>query len=106
VTKARLKAVVIAGPVLDLADPVYREVQIPRSFWKIVVLDHGGGSYVAAGYILSQGLKIEGGQVEGASLEFDPINSRVPISEIERRTGLDFGDVLRRLDNSTPASGL
>jgi endonuclease G, mitochondrial len=47
------KLVVLAGPVLDAADPPYRGIQVPLRFWKVVAfVQHG--ALAATGYLLDQ----------------------------------------------------
>lgn len=48
---------VFTAPVLDLQDPIYRTVQIPRRFWKIAAWNAGTDTsprLAATGYILDQ----------------------------------------------------
>jgi endonuclease G len=80
---------VFTGPVLDDDDPQYRGVQLPRQFWKVVVMARAGGTLSATAYLLSQASLIEGIEEEfrfGAYRTY-----QVPVSKIEELTGLDFG---------------
>jgi endonuclease G, mitochondrial len=47
------KLVVLAGPVLDAADPPYRGIQVPLRFWKVVAFVQDG-ALAATGYLLDQ----------------------------------------------------
>ena len=47
------KLVVLAGPVLDPADPPYRGIQVPLRFWKVVAFVQDG-ALAATGYLLDQ----------------------------------------------------
>lgn len=47
------KLVVLAGPVLDPADPPYRGIHIPLRFWKVVAFVQDG-ALAATGYLLDQ----------------------------------------------------
>jgi endonuclease G len=47
------KLVVLAGPVLDPADPHYRGIQVPLRFWKVVAFVQDG-ALAATGYLLDQ----------------------------------------------------
>jgi endonuclease G, mitochondrial len=47
------KLVVLAGPVLDAADPPYRDIQVPLRFWKVVAFVQDG-ALAATGYLLDQ----------------------------------------------------
>ena len=48
------KVSVFTGPVLAADDDKYRDVQLPRQFWKIVVMVKKGGALSATAYLLSQ----------------------------------------------------
>jgi endonuclease G len=87
----KLKFIVITGPVLNPADPVIREVQIPLSFWKVVgYLD--GANLTAMGFLQSQAdLVTKIGQAAHLT-ELDKAEQwHVPISDIVGLTTLDFG---------------
>ncbi len=90
------RATVFTGPVLRDDDPIYRDVQVPRSFWKIVVTDIDG-ELRAAGFLLNQEIDIDDGELRGRAENFDVVNSRASISNLEALTGLDFGK-LRELE--------
>ena len=47
------KLAVLAGPVLDPADPPYRGIQVPLRFWKVVAFVQDG-ALAATGYLLDQ----------------------------------------------------
>jgi len=47
------KLVVLAGPVLDAADPPYRGIRIPLRFWKVAAFVQDG-ALAATGYLLDQ----------------------------------------------------
>jgi endonuclease G, mitochondrial len=87
-----LKVCVFTGPVLREDDPDYREVQLPREFWKIAVLiDEETGQLAATGYLLSQSKMITNLQ-EFAFGRFRTY--QVAIARITRMTGLDFGHLI------------
>jgi DNA/RNA endonuclease G (NUC1) len=48
-----LKVSVFTGPVLAADDDAYRGVQLPRQFWKVVVMVKESGELSATGYLLS-----------------------------------------------------
>jgi endonuclease G len=85
-----LKVSVFSGPVLDGDDPDYRGVQIPREFWKVVVIAQEGGALSATAYLLSQAQLIRDLEAftYGAYRTF-----QVPVRQIETVTGLDFGEL-------------
>jgi endonuclease G len=86
-----LRVCVFTGPVLADDDDLYRGVQLPRQFWKVVTMVKRDGTLSATGYLLSQEDLLKG-------LELDPDFSygayrtfQVPISHIEALTGLSIG---------------
>ena len=100
-----LKVNVFSGPVFAPDDDVYRGVQLPRQFWKVVVMARKDGTLSATAYLLSQATLIEGLEaVEefsyGAYRTF-----QVPVAKVEELTGLSFGtlaasDPLARLEST------
>lgn len=88
-----LRISVFGGPVLRTNDKHYRGIQIPREFWKIVVYTEHG-MLNAKAYVLSQDNLLD--RLEALGLEEFKLY-RVPISELEARTGLNFG-ALKKAD--------
>lgn len=86
-----LKMSVMAGPVFKSNDQTYRNIKIPREFWKVVsYVDEGTRQLKCFSFILSQSDLISG--MEGLDLDdFDLY--RVPLHEITARTGLEFKDL-------------
>jgi endonuclease G len=88
------KLVVLAGPVLDAADPPYRGIQVPLRFWKVVAFVQDG-ALAATGYLLDQtplvddlGAAIEEA-VPGAIPPLGPYRTfQVPIADIATITGV------------------
>ena len=83
-----IRVCVFSGPVLADDDDVYRGVQLPRQFWKVVTMVKTDGTLSATGYLLSQADLIQGLEATddfsyGAYRTF-----QVPISHIEGLTGL------------------
>ena len=99
----QLRISVMGGPVLSADDPVYRDVKIPREFWKVVALVNAAtGRLEAKGYILTQADLLN--RVE--ALELDPFKLyRVALARIEERTGLSFGQ-LKEADQQTARAGV
>ena len=89
-----LKVSVFSGPLLDSDDATYRGVQIPRQFWKVVVMARSAGELSATAYLLSQADLVRDLEAftYGAYRTF-----QVPLRQIETITALDFGE-LRRFD--------
>ena len=85
-----LRATVFGGPIFRDSDLVYRDVRIPRDFWKVVVyVDADDHKAKAQGFIVTQEDLL--GQLEAIGLEEFRVY-QVPIEEIESRTHLDLGD--------------
>ena len=86
-----LKVSIFNGPVLEDDDPHYRDIQLPRAFWKVVAFVRDDGKLSASGYLLTQAEQLKGDLKEGVEGVFDDWNGfQVPIAEIERMTGLSF----------------
>lgn len=89
----KLQVSVFTGPVFRGDDIVYRGVQIPAEFWKIVVMVKKDGQLSATAYLQTQKNLI-------INLDFAYGGYRtyqVAITTIESLTGLDFGE-LRQYD--------
>lgn len=86
--RANLKVTVITGPILNVADPVYYNRQIPVAFWKILVFVHAGtGELTSIGYRRSQMEYLP--RPSGGRFVFgDFQDSQVPISAIAQESGL------------------
>jgi DNA/RNA endonuclease G (NUC1) len=82
-----LKVTVFTGPVLAGDDAVFHGVQLPKEFWKVVVMLRDDGRLSATAYLLSQEDMVEG--LEFVYGEFRTY--QVPVSLIEKKTGMDFG---------------
>jgi len=87
-----LKVSIFNGPVLEDDDPSYRDIQLPRTFWKVVAfIRSDDGKLSASGYLLTQADLLTGDLKERIEGIFDDWNGfQVRISEIERMTGLSF----------------
>ena len=93
---------VFQGPIYDDKIDLWADdVQIPSSFWKIVVWK-GAKGLKAVGMVVDQlALLSEERKSFGAPKPASSVNVshwRVPISLIETRTGLDFGKIVRKAD--------
>jgi endonuclease G len=106
------KLAVFAGPVLDPADPPYREIQIPLRFWKVVAFVQDG-ALAATGYILDQTPLVH--DLEAAFAEaaaagtLPPLGAfrtfQVPIADIAVLAGLNL-DQLALVDRlGAPVTG-
>jgi endonuclease G len=88
-----LKISVFGGPVFQADDRVYRGVQLPREYWKVLAFRDGGGLKARA-FLLTQNLN----QLEALDLDEFRV-FQMSLTEIEERTGLRFPDVLRASDD-------
>jgi len=93
------KLVVLAGPVLDPADPHYRGIQVPLRFWKVVAFVQGG-ALAATGYVLDQTPLVDDlGEAMRATApgEAPPLGPyrtfQVPIADIAALTGVALDQV-------------
>jgi endonuclease G len=87
---------VFTGPIFGVDDPEYDGVQIPKRFWKIAAFVRDDDTMGAAGFIVSQEELLAAMGLEAAAEQVARL-FQVRISEIEKRTKLDFGR-LRTVD--------
>lgn len=82
---------VFTAPVLADDDPPYRGIRIPLRFWKVAAWS-GAAGLSCAGFILDQSALVD--TSEGL-LAAPPLGAfrtfQVPVAEIARVTGVDFG---------------
>jgi DNA/RNA endonuclease G (NUC1) len=96
-----MKVTVFTGPVLAGDDAVFHGVQLPKEFWKVVVILRDDGKLSATAYLLSQE-----DMVEGLEFVFGEFRTyQVTVASIEKKTGLDFGN-LRDFDPRVEKKGL
>jgi endonuclease G, mitochondrial len=92
------RMMVITGPLFSNSDPTYRNekmdysVGCPLKFWKVCVLIRADGTPSATGFILAQE---EIQQLPGFEEAFDVGAAQIQISDLEKRTGLKFGDLTK-----------
>jgi endonuclease G len=93
---------VFSGAVFRRDDPLYREIRVPREFWKVAVLVKPNGKLSATGYVLTQAELIE--DVVAAE-EISPAAVarmfQVRVDAIEALVEFDFGQ-LRKFDPAGP----
>ncbi|MGD1837537.1 MAG: DNA/RNA non-specific endonuclease [Nitrososphaeraceae archaeon] len=89
------KVSVFTGPVFDDNDPRYRYTRVPLQFWKILIRVENG-NLLATALLANQSRRISR-LPEGLSEGFDDIieiqEYQTSVHEIERITGLDFGNL-------------
>ena len=110
------KASVLTGPVLRDDDQVFVDKQngwmIPKSFWKICIFIRSDGTPSVTGFVMEQtdqiGPLFEANRFNPFTLDQVRVYQK-KIAEIEKLTGLDFGD-LKKHDKmgvvETTANGL
>ncbi len=105
-----LRLSVFTGPVLAEHDPPYRGIRIPKKFWKVAVWS-SGNNLAAAAFLLDQGALLDSLTLPAAWPADDPPELgpfrtfQLAVGEVERLTGLDFGD-LSAVDRFVPRPGL
>jgi endonuclease G len=88
-----LKVSVFGGPVFRSDDREFRDVRIPREFWKVIAFVENG-NLKAKGFLLTQNLD------ELEALELDEFRVfQVALSEIETRCGISFPTALKTADS-------
>jgi endonuclease G len=86
-----VNANIFTGPVLDEGDPLYKDIQYPEQFWKVVTALDGDGKMFATAYIASQADVIAQYGIEVTAAPFGAYKTyQTKIAEIERLTGLTF----------------
>jgi len=92
---------VITGPVFAANDPVYQNdkmnysMRCPIQFWKVCVLIRQNGTASATAFILGQE---DIASLPGFEEAFDVAATQIKVVDLERLTGLDFGQ-LRKHDH-------
>jgi endonuclease G, mitochondrial len=98
------KICVYNGPVFDDNDPVFKGIQIPMRYWKIVVWRNKAGEFKTTCFMLSQENLV--GDVDFEELHYDDLfkNRQCGISLIEKLTQLKF-NLIRDWDTYIPTDG-
>lgn len=93
--EGEVKVSVFTGPVLSPQDPTFRDVQVPTAFWKIVAY-RDGNQLCAHGFMQFQDSEVDD-MIRRESFDaFEAaVEYQVPIKEIARDTGLEFGPLLK-----------
>jgi endonuclease G len=101
---------VFTGPVLAADDQPYRGVQVPRQFWKVVVMVKQSGDLSATAYLLSQEALIHGLEFVPEEFSYGAYRTyQVSVRRIEDLTRLSFGaladaDPFARVEAMTAAN--
>jgi endonuclease G, mitochondrial len=100
---------VFSGPVFAADDDQYRGTQLPRQFWKVVVMLKQSRDLSATAYLLSQEHLIKGLEVAPEAFSYGAYRTfQVPVRQVENLTSLSFGtladaDPLGRQEATTAA---
>lgn len=87
--RENLRVTVFTGPVFAASDETYRSIQLPRQFWKVVVMVKKKKLHATA-YLLSQAKLIQG--LVEADFSYGAYKTfQVPVSKIAKLTALSFG---------------
>jgi endonuclease G, mitochondrial len=94
---------VFTGPVLADDDDIYRGVQLPRQFWKLVAMVTTSGELSVTGYLLSQAAMLDDLAAEEAFSYGAYRTFQVPVRRIAELCGLGLephiaADPLERLE--------
>jgi endonuclease G, mitochondrial len=85
-----LRVSVFTGPLFRDEDRLYREIQIPEDFWKVVAMvSADSGKLSVTGYLVSQRDFMN-------DLEFtfgEYLTYQVPLTQLHQQTGLEFTDL-------------
>ena len=83
---------VFNGPVFKSDDPIYRNVAVPREYWKVVVCKAQSGKLRALAFKLSQADLMR--EVPEEDFQAGPYRPfQLKIAQLEHETDLDFGDL-------------
>jgi endonuclease G len=98
-----LRVVVFTGPVFAADDQSYRDVRIPRRFWKVVATRTADEALHATAYMLTQQQLAGLAPPTGDDWIYGPYRTfQTSVGTVERLTELDFGG-LRDADPYKPA---
>ncbi|TCL07507.1 endonuclease G [Sodalis ligni] len=103
-----LKLALLGGPVFGNEDPAYREIRLPRAFWKLIVYRAGDGQLRCSAFVLSQDNLLN----DLESLDLDPFRIyQVSVPQLTARTALDFSaygavDVMQHPEMATTGQGI
>ncbi|HND53460.1 MAG TPA: DNA/RNA non-specific endonuclease, partial [Pirellulaceae bacterium] len=87
--KNKQKLCIFNGPVFRKNDRLYRGVQLPKQFWKVIVYLNRSGATRAAAFVLTQESLIAGLQEAFSWNDYRTVQVR--IRDLETLTQLDFG---------------
>lgn len=92
-----VKATVFNGPIFDEGDEPHRGIQVPKHYWKIVLVEDKDKTLFSSAYLVSQA-------EYATNIPFEEIpvgeffNYQTHITHIENLTGLSFPDAVKNSD--------
>ena len=92
----------LAGPVLAATDPLYRGVQVPLVFWKVLVYRPNGQQLRARAFLVTQSLQ----GLRAASPLDEFTTYEVTLPDLAQRTALGFDDTLHTAAAAAADRGL
>jgi len=106
-SKEKFRATVFSGPIFDETDELFRGIQLPKQFWKVAVMVGEDGNLSATGYLLSQAKLLQG--IHEEEFEYGAYKTfQVPVSRIEKMTGLNFSELSKAdpMGDATESTGV
>lgn len=89
-----IRCTVFNGPVFRHNDVIHRGMAIPAEYWKLVAVLDRQGRLCCSAYTISQARMLQA--IDFEALPVGQFRSfQRPVTALERRTGLDFGQVVR-----------
>lgn len=85
-----MKISVFNGPIFSDDDMFYRDIQIPESYWKVVIANNGDNGIYVTAYILSQKKWLDDIEFVFGAYE----TYQVPVSFVQQQTGLIFDNAI------------
>ncbi|MBI1896193.1 MAG: DNA/RNA non-specific endonuclease [Acidobacteria bacterium] len=83
---------VFNGPIFRANDRKYRDVKLPREYWKLLVFENDADEPRALAFVLSQSSLIKNLPLE--EMDFEPYRPfQIKVRKLEERTKLDFGEL-------------
>src|SRR5438876_1226272 len=91
----KFRVCVFSGPVLAADDDAYRDIKLPRQFWKVVAMVKSNGTLSATAYLLSQADLIAGLEIKPEEFSYGAYRTyQVPVRKIQELTGLTFAELV------------
>jgi endonuclease G len=92
-----IRACIFTGPLFQADDELHRDVYIPQSFWKVIVVRDAARTLYSSAYVVGQ-------QKFARNVPFEQLpvgdfnNFQVPLARLQAQTGLSFSRNVREAD--------